>query len=122
MKFEYRALDAKGDEVQGVLEAETGEHAILYLLQKQLYPQEVKVCAKSTAVTYKKLDRLNNLKTKLEKHISKQKEKAVEPVQPDVLKQSQVTTSPSGWNVDWTYVFFVICSVGLVLLALKYGP
>jgi hypothetical protein len=121
-RFEYIALKSDGDEVQGVIEAESGEMAILYLLQKKLFPKEVKPLSRSAALTYKKLDHLQNLKARLETHMKKNEKKVEDQPKPDRSQYCvQEEESTPGWRVDLWYSLFLIGLAAVVVLALKYG-
>lgn len=116
MKFEYRARTKSGEDIQNVIEAQTAEIAILMILQKQLYPLELRILSRHAETTYKKLDYLTNLKTSLEKRIGL-KSANVE-IQPKSVPELTPTIT---WQLDWLYIIFLIGCSALTCAALWYG-
>lgn len=72
-KFAYRAVDLKGNVYEGAIDAESGEEAIMLLLQKRIYPKEVREASSSEARILSKIDNLKQSKANIIRRVVPQK-------------------------------------------------
>lgn len=104
-KFAYRAVDLKGNVYEGSVDAETGEEAIMKLLQQRIYPKEVREASSTEARILNKIDNLKQVKANIIRRVV-----APENVQPP----AKPTTSKR--RISWDFLVPVLVVVALVAI------
>jgi hypothetical protein len=103
-KFRYEAVDRKGVDIEGILEAQSLEEVILRLLQDKCYPTRVEELTQQSFIALGRLENLKALRDRLQ------------PQQPT----SVVVPKPER-KVNWVIVVIVLLWLAAILVYIITG-